>query len=168
LMTDQIVLTVGYDISNLSNPDIRKIYDGEVKTDYYGRQVPRHAHGTVNLSRMTSSTKLIMEKIMDLFDEIVNPNLLIRRVNIVANHIVDEKIVSDQATYEQLDLFTDYDLKKINDQKESLALAKEKNLQHAMLGLKKRYGKNAILKGTNLQDGATSKDRNNQIGGHKA
>jgi len=168
LVTDQIVLTVGYDISNLSNPDTRKIYDGEVKTDYYGRQVPRHAHGTVNLNRMTSSTKLIMEKIMDLFDEIVNPNLLIRRVNIVANHIVDEKIVSDQATYEQLDLFTDYDMKKINEEKDALALDKEKNLQHAMLGLKKRYGKNAILKGTNLQDGATSKDRNNQIGGHKA
>jgi len=168
LVTDQMVLTVGYDISNLTNPEICKTYDGEVKTDYYGRQVPKHAHGTVNLKRMTSSTKLIMEGVMGLFDEIVDPNLLVRRVNIVANHILDEKTVKNQATFEQLDLFTDYEVKKAEDEEEAVALDKEKKLQHAMLDIKKKYGKNAILKGTNLQEGATTKDRNKQIGGHKA
>lgn len=168
LMTDQLVLTVGYDISNLTNPEIRKSYDGEVKTDHYGRQVPKHARGTVNLKRMTSSTQLIMEAVMGLFDEIVNPDLLIRRVNIVANHITAEKTVENQVTYEQLDLFTDYEMKNINEKQEAITLEKEKNLQHTMLSIKKKYGKNAILKGMNLQDGATTKDRNKQIGGHKA
>ena len=168
LMTDQMVLTVGYDISNLSDPEICKIYDGEVKTDYYGRQVPKHAHGTVNLKSMTSSTKLIMEEVMGLFDKIVNPNLLVRRVNIVASHIMDEKAVKNQSNYEQLDLFTDYEAKKVEDEEEELRLEKEKNLQHTMLDIKKKFGKNAILKGMNLQEGATTKDRNKQIGGHKA
>ncbi len=168
LVTDQMVLTVGYDISNLTNPEIRKVYDGEVKTDYYGRQVPKHARGTVNLKRMTSSTKLIMEAVMGLFDEIVNPNLLVRRVNIVANHIMDEKAVENQIVYEQLDLFTDYEMKKVTEEEEVITLEKEKNLQRTMLNIKKKFGKNAILKGTNLQDGATTKERNKQIGGHKA
>jgi DNA polymerase V len=168
LVTDQMVLTVGYDISNLTDPEIRKSYDGEVKTDYYGRQVPKHARGTVNLKRMTSSTKLIMEAVMGLFDEIVNPILLVRRVNIVANHIMDEKAVKKQVTYEQLDLFTDYEMKKTNEKEEARTLEKEKNLQHTMLNIKKKYGKNAILKGTSLQEGATTKERNKQIGGHKA
>lgn len=168
LVTDQMVLTVGYDILNLSDPEIRKNYDGEVKTDYYGRQVPKHAHGTVNLKKMTSSTMLIMEAVMGLFDKIVNQHLLVRRVNIVANHIADEKTVKNQDTYEQLDLFTDYDAKKVNEEAEAITLEKEKNLQQTMLDIKKKFGKNAILKGTNLQEGATTKDRNNQIGGHKA
>jgi len=168
LMTDQMVLTVGYDISNLTNTEIRKVYDGEVKTDYYGRQIPKHAHGTVNLNRMTSSTKLIMEAVMGLFDEIVNPDLLVRRVNIVANHIMDEKAVKKQVTYEQLDLFTDYEMKKENEEAEAIRLEKEKRLQHTMLDIKKKFGKNAILKGMNLLEGATTKDRNEQIGGHKA
>jgi DNA polymerase V len=168
LVTDQMVLTVGYDISNLSNPNIRKTYKGQVKTDYYGRQIPKHAHGTVNLKRMTSSTKLVMEGVVGLFDEIVNPNLLVRRVNIVANHITDEITVKNQVTYEQLDLFTDYEVKKVEDDEEALALEKEKKLQHAMLDIKKKYGKNAILKGINLQESATTIERNKQIGGHNA
>lgn len=168
LVADQMVLTIGYDISNLTNPEIRKVYQGEVKTDHYGRQVPKHAHGTVNLKKMTSSTKLIMESVMELFDKIVNVNLLVRRVNIVANHITDEKTVKNKITYEQVDLFTDYETKEIEDKKEALALEKEKKLQHAMLDIKKKYGKNAVLKGMNLQEGATTKSRNNQIGGHKA
>jgi DNA polymerase V len=168
LMTDQIVLTVGYDISNLSNSKIRKSYNGEVKTDYYGRQVPKHAHGTVNLKKMTSSTMLIMDAVMGLFDKIVNSNLLVRRVNISANHIMDEKLVKNQEVYEQLDLFTDYETRKVNDEEEAITLEKEKNLQHTMINLKKKFGKNVILKGMNLQDGATTKDRNKQIGGHKA
>ncbi|MBI9013062.1 MAG: DNA methylase [Clostridiales bacterium] len=145
-VTDQMVLTVGYDISNLTDPEISKNFEGEVKTDYYGRKVPKHAHGTVNLKRMTSSTKLIMEAVLDLFDKIVNPNLLVRRVNIVASHIMDEKAVENQVTFEQLDLFTDYEAKKISEEEEAINLEKEKNLQLTMLDLKKRYGKNAILK----------------------
>jgi len=168
LMTDQIVLTVGYDISNLERHEIRRAYKGEVKTDFYGRQVPKHAHGSVNLKKMTSSTKLIMEAVMGLFDQIVNPKLLVRRVNIVANHVVDEETVKSQVTYEQLDLFTDYEQKQAVEEDEAEMLEKEKSLQHAMLNIKKKYGKNAVLKGTNLQEGATTKERNKQIGGHKA
>jgi DNA polymerase V len=168
LVTDQIVLTVGYDISNLENPQIRKMYHGEVKTDYYGRQVPKHARGTANLKRMTSSTKLIMEAVMGVFNEKVNPNLLVRRVNIVANHITDEKEANKQVTYEQLDLFTDYKREEVKEENEAEMLEKEKSLQHTMLNIKKKYGKNAILKGTNLQEGATTRERNKQIGGHKA
>lgn len=168
LVTDQMVLTVGYDISNLTSPEIRNRYEGEVKTDYYGRQIPKHAHGTVNLKGMTSSNKLIMDGVVGLFDEIVNPILMVRRVNIVANHIVDEKTIVRQETFEQLDLFTDYEVKKEEEEEEALRLEKEKNLQHAVLAIKKKYGKNAILKGMNLQEGATTKDRNKQIGGHKA
>jgi len=168
LVTDQMVLTVGYDIANLTNAKIRKVYDGEVKTDYYGRQVPKHARGTVNLKKMTSSTKLIMEAVMGLFDEKVNPNLLVRRVNIVANNIMDEKAIRNQVADEQLDLFTNYETKKVNEAEEAISTEKEKNLQHTMLDIKNKYGKNAILKGMNLQEGATTKDRNKQIGGHKA
>ncbi len=111
LVTDQIVLTVGYDISNLSDPERRKRYKGQVKTDYYGRKIPKHAHGTVNLERLTSSTKLVMKAVMQLFDDIVDEALLARRVNIVANHVVDEGSIKDDVNYEQLDLFTDYDKK---------------------------------------------------------
>jgi len=168
LVTDQMVLTVGYDISNITSPEIRRNYQGEIKTDYYGRQVPKHAHGTVNFKGMTSSTRQIMAGVMDLFDDIVNPNLLVRRVNIVANHITEEVSVKKKVVFEQLDLFTDYEMKRLEDQEEALALEKEKNLQHAMLDIKKKYGKNAILKGMNFQEGATTKERNKQIGGHKA
>ncbi len=168
LMTDQVVLTVGYDISNLTNPDISRTYKGEVKTDYYGRRIPKHAHGTVNLTRMTSSAALITQGLMKLFDDIVNPALLVRRVSLVANHISDESTVKKQPVYEQLDLFTNYEDRKNEAEEEKESLEKEKKLQHAMLGIKKKYGKNAILKGLNYQDGATTKERNNQIGGHKA
>ncbi|WP_430886128.1 DNA methylase [Fusibacter sp. JL216-2] len=168
LVTDQIVLTVGYDISNLTDPDRRKRYKGQVKTDYYGRKIPKHAHGTANLDRLTSSTKLIMDAVMDLFDEIVDDSLLARRVNIVANHVVSEDSVKEEESYEQLDLFTDYDKKAKATEEEKSMLDKEKKLQHALLDIKKKFGKNAVLKGMNLQKGATGKDRNNQIGGHKA
>ena len=123
-MTNLLALTVGSDISNLTNVEICKIYDGEVKIDSYGRQVPKHSRGTVNLKRMTSSSKLIREGVMTLFDEIVNPILLVRRVNIVANHIIDEKSVKDKFNYEHLDLFTDYNIKKINEEEESIMLEK--------------------------------------------
>jgi len=168
LVTDQIVLTVGYDISNLSDTERRKKYKGEVKTDYYGRKIPKHAHGTANLGKLTSSTKLIMDAVMQLFDEIVDESLLARRVSIVANHIVNEALAKEETTYEQLDLFTDYSAKKVENEKEKSMLEKEKKLQHAILDIKKKFGKNSVLKGMNLQKGATGKDRNNQIGGHKA
>lgn len=168
LVTDQIVLTVGYDISNLSDPTIRKTYKGEIKTDYYGRQVPKHANGRVNFKKKMSSTKLIMEGVLGLFDEIVNPKLLVRRINIVANRVVDEKTADHEVAFEQLDLFTDYEAVKAKEAQEAAALEKEKKLQHAMLDIKKKYGKNAVLKGMNLQEGATTKERNKQIGGHKA
>lgn len=168
LVTDQLVLTVGYDISNLTNPEIKKIYKGKINTDYYGRQVPKHAHGTVNLKRMTSSTKFIIEGLMTLFDEIVDPNLLVRRVNVVANHVVGEETIIKESRDEQMNMFTDYEEKKIKDEEEAIMLEKEKMLQHTVLNIKKKFGKNAILKGINLKEGATTKERNNQIGGHKA
>jgi DNA polymerase V len=161
LVTDQIVLTIGYDIENLTDDARRKKYHGEVTVDRYGRRVPKHAHGTANLGQNTSSTRLIMDAVMDLYDRIIDPDLLIRRVTVVANHLVSESKATDSQTYEQLDLFTDYTTR-------DKELEKERKLQEAMLSVKKKYGKNAILKGTNLQEGATTIDRNRQIGGHKA
>ena len=168
LATNQIVLHVGYDISNLTNPEIRSKYKGEIKTDNYGRQVPKHAHGTANLGKHMSSAKHMVKAVMELFDKIVDPNLLVRRINISANHVVDEETVKHKPCYEQLDFFTDYESKKTEEEEEAAAIEKEKKLSHAMLDIKKKFGKNTILKGMNLQEGATAKDRNNQIGGHKA
>lgn len=168
LVTDQVVLTVGYDIENLSNPDIRKLYKGEVTTDHYGRRTPKHAHGTVNLERQTSSSRLLCDAVLGLYDKIVNPNLLVRRVNLSVNRVVDEKSVHERPSFEQLDLFTDYAAEEKKRAEEKESLEKEKRMQQAMLSIKKKFGKNAILKGMNLQEGATTKDRNNQIGGHRA
>ncbi len=168
LVTNQIVMTVSYDIENISNPEIRKKYKGPVTTDMYGRQLPKHAHGTQNISKKTSSTKLITDAAMELYDRIVNKDLLIKRLYVTANHVVDEKSVSEQKSYEQLDLFTDYEeTQKIRRQEEQ-ELQKEKDIQHTILDIKKKFGKNVILKGMNIQEGATAKDRNNTIGGHKA
>jgi DNA polymerase V len=168
LVTDQMVLTVGYDIDNLSNPEIRKKYHGQVTRDYYGRQVPKHAHGTVNLNRQTSSTKLIIDATLDLYNRIVDKNLLVRRINITANHIVNENSIEKEKSYEQLDLFTDYETKQREKEEEDANLQREKKMQLAILDIKKKYGKNAILKGTNFEEGATTIERNKQIGGHKA
>lgn len=168
LVTDQIVLTVGYDTENLMNPQIAKSYKGEFTVDHYGRRIPKHAHGTVNLDRQTSSTRLITEAVMELYDRIVNPKLLVRRINVVANHLVSESIAVEDTSYEQLNLFTDYLELQKKQEEEKAALFKERKLQETMLKVKKKYGKNAMLKGMNLQEGATTVDRNNQIGGHKA
>ena len=170
LVTDQLVLTVGYDIENLTNPEIRKKYKGEITTDAYGRKVPKHAHGTTNLGRQTSSTRLIIDAVMELYDNIVNPDLLVRRINVTANRLVDESKARETAagTFEQLTLFTDYTAEEKRKEEEEAALSKERKLQEAMLSVKKRYGKNAMLKGMNLQEGAMTRERNNQIGGHKA
>ncbi len=160
-VTDQMVLTVGYDIENLSNPEIRKNYHGPVTTDHYGRKVPKHAHGTVTLSKQTSSTKIILEAVMGLYSQIADPNLLVRRINITANRVVEEQLLVKKVAYEQLDLFTNYE-------EQEAILLKEKKIQQAILTIKKKYGKNAIIKGTNLEEGAMTVERNKQIGGHKA
>ena len=168
LVTDQIVLTVGYDIENLNNADRKKQYHGEVTIDRYGRRIPKHAHGTTNLKRQTSSTKLITDAVIELYDKIVDRNLLVRRINITANRLVDESSVKKEEVYEQLDLFTDYEAQRKKQEEEEAALDREKRMQEAMLSIKKKFGKNAVLKGMNLQEGATARDRNEQIGGHKA
>ena len=168
LVTDQMVLTVGYDIENLTDPERSRKYKGPVKFDHYGRRVPKHAHGTINLEKRTSSTKLIMKAVLALFDQIVNPELLIRRISLVANHVIGESEVQEEEGFEQLNLFTDYEARESLQKAENEALEREKRMQQAVLDIKKKYGKNAILKGMNLQEGATTVDRNNQIGGHKA
>lgn len=168
LVTDQIVLTVGYDRGNLEDPEMKQHYQGEVTTDRYGRKIPKHAHGTANLETQTSSTKLITDAVLELYDRIINQHLLVRRVTLGANHVINENSVVNEPVFEQLDLFTDYDkLQKEQEAKEA-ERQRERNLQQVMLDIKKKYGKNAILKGTSLMEGATAMDRNQQIGGHKA
>ena len=169
LVTDQIVVTVGYDIENLTDPERSKKYHGAIVKDHYGRQIPKHSHGTQNLGRHTSSTKLILDATSELFDRIANQDLLIRRLNIVANHVIDEASApKPDAAFEQLDLFTDYAAREAEQKKEEADLERERKMQRAVLTIRKKYGKNAILKGMNLEEGATAKDRNEQIGGHKA
>lgn len=168
LVTDQLVLTIGYDIENLSNANLRNQYKGEVTIDRYGRKVPKHAHGTANLEKKTSSTRLITNAVMDLYDRVVDENLLVRRITITANKLVDEKSVKQEDEYQQLDLFTDYEALKKKQAEEEEKLERERRMQEAMLSIKKKFGKNAVLRGMNLEEGATAKDRNEQIGGHKA
>ena len=164
LVCNQIILTVGYDIDNLTNRNIQ--YSDEITTDFYGRKIPKHAHGTANLKQYTASTKLLSEGVLKLYDRIVNKNLSIRRLNMSANHIKNEDDVKDELYYEQQDLFTEVKIQ--NSDQEKIELAKEKELQKTLLNIKKKYGKNAILKVLDLEEGATAKDRNKQIGGHKA
>ncbi len=168
LVTDQLVLTVGYDRESLTDPMIKKSYRGEITTDGYGRAVPKSAHGSVNLGRPTSSTKFLLDAVTGLYERIVDKNLLVRRVNIAANNVVDEVSAQKKGTFEQLDLFTDYSAVQAQKEAEEAALAREKRMQAAMLIIKKKHGPNAILRGMNLMDGATTMDRNRQIGGHKA
>ena len=166
LVTNQMVLTVGYDIDNLLDTQRAKEYKGPVTVDGYGRLIPKHAHGTVNLPKYTSSTKLIMDGVMELYDNIVNEKLLIRRINITANRVIKKQ--ENQQEYRQLDLFTDYQTMEKENRKQQEEEEKERKIQEAMLSIKKKYGSNAILKGTDLQEGATARERNRQIGGHKA
>ncbi len=151
LVTDQMVLTIGYDVQNTKD----KNYSGEIQTDRYGRKIPKHSHGTENIGKFTVSSKLIIAAVLNLYDRITDKNLLIRRINVVANHVRSE----NDLHYEQLDLFSD---------EEDETLSKEKKMQKTILDLKKKFGKNAVVKGMNLKEGATAMDRNNQIGGHKA
>lgn len=167
LVTDQLVLTVGYDIENLSDPKRRSAYHGPVTTDRYGRQIPKHAHGTSNLGRATSSAKRITQVVLELYDRIVDPGLLVRRLDLTAARVVEETSVPQEAP-EQLDLFTDYEAVQARQAREAAELERERRIQEAVLGLKKKFGKNAVLKGMNLEDGATARERNKQIGGHQA
>ena len=168
LVSRKIELTVGYDIENLRTSELCKNYQGEVKTDRYGRNVPKHAHGTANLQQYTSSAKQMIQAVLELYDRIVNPNLLIRRISMAAINVVNETDIEMEPVFEQMDLFTDYVALEKEHEKEMAELEREKKMQKAMLQIKKKYGKNAILKGMNLLDGATAKERNQQIGGHKA
>ena len=167
LVTNQLVLTIGYDIYNLTNSEIRDSYNGEITTDRYGREIPKHAHGTINLKEHTSSTKVIMEAIEELYDRIINRNLLIRRINVVANNVVNESEIENKKQEEQISLFIDYKKQEQEKAKENQKRKNENNLQHAIIDIKKKFGKNAILKGMNLEEGATTIERNSQIGGHK-
>ncbi len=164
LVTDQLVLTVGYDIENLKG----RAYQGEVTTDRYGRAIPKHAHGTENLEVYTSSTKRIVAAALELFDRIVDRELLVRRFYLTAARVADEASAPDKKAFEQMDLFTDYGTASEAKAQESVDLEREKKVQQTMLDIKRRFGKNAILKGMNLEDGATGKARNDTIGGHKA
>ncbi len=163
LVTNQIVLTVGYDRESLASGH----YKGAVVSDRYGRQIPKHAHGTQNLDKHTSSTKKMIEATMTLFDRIIDKSLLARRINLVACNVIRREDVPESESYEQLSLFdTEETVQSHEDEEKSLE--KERALQEAMLTIKHKYGKNAVLKGKNFSDGATAKDRNRQIGGHKA
>ena len=168
LVTDQVILTIGYDIENLTDPARAHSYHGPVTTDHYGRKIPKHAHGTASLGRYTSSTKLITDAVMALYDRITDPGLLIRRVSLGVNRVINEQNAKIDAVPEQMDLFCDYEALRKEREQEEIMLEREKRRQKVILDIKKKYGKNAILKGMNLEEGATTIDRNRQIGGHKA
>ena len=169
LVTDQIVLTVGYDMENLADAGRRRAYKGEVTVDRYGRRIPKHAHGTANLRAQTSSTEEIMRAVLKLYENIVNPNLLIRRVNITANNLTEEDRAQEkEEKFVQMDLFTDYRAMEQQKKEETQRRKKERALQEAVLSVKHKYGKNAMLKGMNLEEGSTGRLRNSQIGGHRA
>ncbi len=168
LLTDQIVVTIGYDIENLTDSARAKAYKGEVVTDHYGRKIPKHAHGTVTFPKYTSSTRQILQAVDELYDQIIDKNLLVRRMTIAACRVLREDQAPAAEANEQLDLFSDYEAQGQQFQEDEEQARREKRRQKALLTIKKKYGKNAILKGMNLEEGATAKDRNAQIGGHKA
>ena len=163
LITSKLVLTIGYDIDNLTIPEISKGYNGEITIDHYGRKVPKHAHGTINIDHKTSSTKIITNAVIELYERIINKNLLVRRINITAQDVVNDQDYKNVQKYEQMDLLTDYNKKDKQEKQEK----REKELQKAVINIKSKYGKNAILKGMNFIDGGTTRERNEQIGGHK-
>ena len=161
LVTNQIILTLNYDADNL-----KKDYTGEIKEDYYGRKVPAYAHGTISLEKSTSSTKIILEKVIELYERIMNKKLSVKRINIAFGNVTSENNIIKNKNYEQLTLFNTKKEISITENKEELE--SEKKIQKTILNIKKKYGKNSILKGMNFENGATTIERNNQIGGHKA
>ena len=168
LVTNQLVLTIGYDIANLSNPRLSAQYRGQVSTDRYGRSIQKHAHGTENLQRKTSSSQVLADAMMNLYRRITDKNLLIRRIAMSANRVTDEKCMEEKPKFQQLDFFTDYKALQQQMEEEKSRLQEERQMQETLLNIKKKFGKNAVLKGMSLQEGATARDKNNQIGGHKA
>ena len=167
LATDQLTLTVGYDIENIQDPERLSRYRGKIKRDRYGRFVPKHSHGK-NIEKYTSSTRKIQDAADALFHRIVDPGLLIRRLNITANHVMSEREVPEADACEQMDLFVDYEIMQEEKRREEAEQVREKKIQSTVLDIKRKFGKNAILKGTALEDGATSRERNQKIGGHQA
>ena len=168
LVADQIVLTVGYDIDNLRDPALRRQYSGEVKTDRYGRKIPKHAHGTASLKRHTSSARQIVQAVAELYTRITDEKLLVRRISIAAGHVIPRSEALEKIQFEQMDLFTDYAALGKEKEKEQGEQERERKMQEAVLEIKKKFGKNAILKGLNLEEGSTARERNSQIGGHRA
>ena len=164
LVTDQIVLTIGYDADN----KIDNSYDGEVSIDYYGRMIPKNGHGSINIDHWTSSSKILINKAMELFEKIINKKLKVRRIYVVFNNVINEDVSKSKINYEQMNLFADYksleEKRKCDREYEFI----EKKIQHTIIDIKNKFGRNAILKGMNLKDGGTTIDRNNQIGGHRA
>lgn len=168
LLTDQIVMTIGYDVESLKENGIREKYNGKIKKDFYGREVPVHSHGTINLDYPSFSSKLLIEKVGELFDRIINTELLVRRLTLNVNHLIEEGKINKQKYAIQPDLFSEInELRKIREEEER-NLMKEKHRQEILLHLRKKFGKNVVLRGLNFAEGATQKDRNRQIGGHKA
>lgn len=168
LLTKQIVITIGYDIENIKDPSRRKKYKGKIVTDSYGRSIPVHSHGTINLEHFSSSCRTIMNSVDSLYTSIINPELLIRRINVTANSIIRRSDFVEEESKEQLDFFTDY--KALDEMKEQQKARenRELHLQLAVANLKNRFGKNSVLRLMNLEEGATAKSRNSKIGGHKA
>ena len=163
LVTDQVVLTVGYDRKSITAD-----YLGDIENDWYGRPVPKQAHGSENLGRQTSSTKLILDAMLRLYDRVVGQDLYVRRMYVVANHVIPTSQIKEEPAFEQLDMFTDYEEERKKREAEAKALEKEKRLQQAMLDIKQKYGKNAILHGSSYREEATGRERNEQVGGHRA
>ncbi len=161
LVTNQLVLEIGYDVKNLD------FYDGEITNDWYGRKIPKHSHGTIRLDRYSSSSKVLREYIIKLFDRIINKDLYVRRVYVIAGNLKSKGSVKNEKVYEQIDLFTDYEKKDKESIEEEKSLEKDNNLQEVLLGIKNKYGKNSIVKGMNLEEGGTAIERNGQVGGHR-
>ena len=169
MVADQLALSVGYDRESLTRTDRPVNYHGPVVTDYYGRQVPKPAHGLANLGRMTSSSRLITHAVMDIFKRVVDPDLLVRRITITTNHVVpEEQARKMKQAPVQLDIFTDYEALRKEEEKEEALLRRERRMQETTLDIKRKFGKNALLKGLDFAEGATTRQRNMQIGGHKA
>ena len=167
LISNQFVLTIGYDVENLLNPQIASLYHGEIITDNYGRSIPKHAHGTANIDHRTSSTSIITNEVMKLYDKIVNRHLLIKRINLTACDVVNENCQDNVVITKQLDLFSNTSAINKEKEQELHNEVEERKIQRTLLDIKNKYGKNAILKGMNLEEGSTQKDRNEQVGGHR-
>ena len=166
-VTDMLVLTIEYDIENLKNAKYSKFYNGEIKEDRYGRRVPKPAHGTFRLENKTFSTRIISNGFVQLFDRIINKNLLVRKIYLTVGNLTDKNELKKVEKYEQVNLFTNYGELAKKEEEERIKLEKEHKIQSAIIGIKNKYGKNAIIKGMDLEESATTIQRNGQIGGHQ-